>query len=251
MNGAVKLFWTGGWDSTYRLLELLLVLQRPVQPVVVISHDRRSMDIEIQAMNKIKAKIAAEWPAAAARLHETIFFESRNIRILDSVRDSWRILWKQFPLGEQNLYLSSLVVQEGLEGIEVGFHLGDRSFQKLTSRVLEPVEGVGRARLAESTRGSAVHDVWGGYVFPLHDMNKRQILLNARRHGFDHVLKSTWSCHNPTSARRPCGICNACACTIKGGYIWRFPISTLARYLVLRRVPEMLGTYKRKKPRAL
>ena len=33
---AVKLLWTGGWDSTFRLLQLLLLYEKKVQPYYII-----------------------------------------------------------------------------------------------------------------------------------------------------------------------------------------------------------------------
>ena len=51
---ATNLFWTGGWDSTFRVLQLLLLHKRSVQPYYVIDEDRRSTGMEIHTMIKIK-----------------------------------------------------------------------------------------------------------------------------------------------------------------------------------------------------
>ena len=42
----INLFWTGGWDSTYRLLYLLIVEKKYVQPYYIIDLTRKSEFIE-------------------------------------------------------------------------------------------------------------------------------------------------------------------------------------------------------------
>ena len=50
-----SLLWTGGWDSTYRLLELLLVHGGTVQPYYLIDTHRRSLRLELRTMRRIKS----------------------------------------------------------------------------------------------------------------------------------------------------------------------------------------------------
>ena len=49
------IFWTGGLDSTYRVLELLLCKKRKVQPYYIIDPDRSSTLYELKAIEKIKS----------------------------------------------------------------------------------------------------------------------------------------------------------------------------------------------------
>ena len=46
----VNLLWTGGWDSTFRLLSLVLIKRKPVQPFYVIDVGRVSTIREIKTM---------------------------------------------------------------------------------------------------------------------------------------------------------------------------------------------------------
>ena len=49
---ATPLLWTGGWDSTFRLLSLLLREQREVQPYYILDslHFRPAVPAEREAM---------------------------------------------------------------------------------------------------------------------------------------------------------------------------------------------------------
>lgn len=48
----IKILWTGGWDSTFRIVELSRK-EVTICPLYVIDNDRKSKNFEIKAMNKI------------------------------------------------------------------------------------------------------------------------------------------------------------------------------------------------------
>ena len=48
-----RILWTGGWDSTFRMLQLALEGVELVQPIYVTGTNRPSESIEIQTMNRI------------------------------------------------------------------------------------------------------------------------------------------------------------------------------------------------------
>src|SRR4249919_454123 len=55
---ATRLFWTGGWDSTYRLLWLLLVEGRHVEPIYLVDETRRSLHVERRTMQHLRERLA-------------------------------------------------------------------------------------------------------------------------------------------------------------------------------------------------
>jgi hypothetical protein len=75
----VNLLWTGGWDSTFRLLQLVLLYERKVQPYYIIDADRLSTLAEIRAMRGIKRLLIERYPRSAARLLPTIFKDLADI----------------------------------------------------------------------------------------------------------------------------------------------------------------------------
>jgi hypothetical protein len=70
-NTPVQILWTGGWDSTFRLLQLLLELKLPVIPHYVIDDTRESAPIEIRTMERIRQALADKYPETRERLHPT------------------------------------------------------------------------------------------------------------------------------------------------------------------------------------
>ncbi|HYD83353.1 MAG TPA: hypothetical protein VEA63_04860, partial [Opitutus sp.] len=63
----VDLLWTGGWDSTYRLLDLVLRKSRTVAPHYVVDPDRSGTIQELRAMRAIRQEAAKSDRAAADR----------------------------------------------------------------------------------------------------------------------------------------------------------------------------------------
>src|SRR6478672_10747010 len=67
----VNLFWTGGWDSTFRLLQLLLEHRLPVAPVYLIDDTRASTQFEFDTMDAIRDALFDAYPRAHALLRPT------------------------------------------------------------------------------------------------------------------------------------------------------------------------------------
>ena len=57
VDSAVPLLWTGGWDSTYRLLYLLLVDGTAVQPIYLVEYQRKSALHEVASMARIRERL--------------------------------------------------------------------------------------------------------------------------------------------------------------------------------------------------
>ena len=50
----INLLWTSGWDSTFRLLQLVVEQKVSVQPIYIIDTGRASTLTEIKSMDIIK-----------------------------------------------------------------------------------------------------------------------------------------------------------------------------------------------------
>src|SRR4051794_16587124 len=58
----VDLLWTGGWDSTFRLLQLLLLHRVPVVPHYLEDPTRASTQIELRTMARIGEHLGEAYP---------------------------------------------------------------------------------------------------------------------------------------------------------------------------------------------
>jgi hypothetical protein len=83
----VRLLWTAGFDSTYRLLELMQA-GRTVQPYYVIDRDRRSYPIELQRIAELRRVIAARYPEPA-RLRPVAISLRDDLSIEPDLEEAW------------------------------------------------------------------------------------------------------------------------------------------------------------------
>lgn len=227
------LLWTGGWDSTFRLLMLLLVEKRPVQPHYVFNESkRRSMAGERRAMQRIREMLDDRWPEAAARLLPTIETPLRNIAAASNVAQSYERCLHHAFIGGQYEWLARCCRERGVGGTELAIHRDDKARE-----MLEPIIGADRATLDPKFAGDARYELFKYFRFPLFDISKVEMRAAAVRNGFQDLMNETWFCHKPRNGQ-PCGVCNPCIYTIEEGLGDRVPLAGRIRYK-LRVVPRV------------
>lgn len=230
----IPLFWTGGWDSTYRLLTLLLVQQRCVQPYYVIDDARRrpSVPAERQAMQRIRQHIEARDPQAAARLLDTIECPLSAIAPDPGLQAHYEACLRQVVIGGQYEWLARFCRQRGIDGMELAIHLDD----KARTLLADYVDG-SRTALDARFAGLGPYELFRTFRFPLFDQSKTAMRERARQLGFEDLMKLTWFCHRPRGGQ-PCGTCNPCIYTIEEGLSDRIPPFGRLRYR-LRVTPRL------------
>jgi hypothetical protein len=120
----VSLLWTGGWDSTYRLLDLLLVKKREVQPYYVIDSERLSTRLEINRMKQIKRRLFKKNPNTISLLKATVFTEMFDIEQNSAITQSFNRLSEKYHFGSQCEWLARFCSQYGIASMELSFERG-------------------------------------------------------------------------------------------------------------------------------
>jgi hypothetical protein len=235
MAAMTPLLWTGGWDSTYRLLSLLLGEERAVQPYYILDNPRYrpAVPAEREAMRRIRQRLLHRYPEAAVRLVDTI--ECRLVDIdadTELARYYERCLATGF-IGGQYEWLARYCRQHGIEGMELSIHRDDKARELL----VDLIDPTSRDRLDPQFAGDCRYELFKSFRFPLFDITKRQMLAQARLAGFEDLMQLTWFCHRPRRGD-PCGTCNPCIYTIEEGLGERVPLAGRVRYH-LRVVPRV------------
>jgi hypothetical protein len=123
------LLWTGGWDSTFRVLQLLLCSRDAVQPHYIIDPERPSSGIEIATMEALRWDIARIAPAH--RLRSTVITPLERIPRDARIDAAWRELRRIVPIGEQYAWLAAYVRLKGLDTMELCIHRDDKAHKLL------------------------------------------------------------------------------------------------------------------------
>jgi 7-cyano-7-deazaguanine synthase in queuosine biosynthesis len=221
----MHLLWTGGWDSTFQLMQLLLVHGEQVEPVYLIDPTRRSTDIELRTMDAIREAIVAQYPHVRGALRPTIYVRVDELAPDQDIENAWHRIRRTWPIGSQYAWLARFCKQRNLQNLE----LGAESTQHGASALLGEYNTETTARAGYTTytltpeaRDGDVGVLFGACTFPLIRTTKLDMLGEAEARAWMPILRTTWFCHKP-AGDRPCGICNPCQGVIDEGFGWRIP----------------------------
>lgn len=208
--------WTGGFDSTFRVLSLLYS-GLTVRPYYLVETDRRGLMQELAAMVEIRRAVSEVSPPGRLL--------SLRLTLLDEVPDdlgvaeAFSTIRRCFYLGSQYRWLACFAYTLDDRSLELCVHRDDRAYA-CVSEYLRSAESSGDFG-GGSNLIRAYGKLFGKFGFPILEMTKVDMWAVAEGHGFDEILEMTWFCHKPTRWGRPCGQCNPCRYTIQEGFGWR------------------------------
>jgi hypothetical protein len=240
---ATNLLWTGGWDSTFRLLHLVLVQERRVQPYHLIDPNRKSTANELQAMSTIRKALLEKHPGAVALLLPTTFQEVVRIPPDGELTATYERLRKRRFLGAQYEWLARFCADKGLRGLELCIVRNGEM-----RAILDPFirfSGTGDDpyyEVDDRFRESDEYGLFQFFRFPTYDLAKRDMGRIAKQEAFGDLLELTWFCLQPRNGSVPCGVCHPCLFTAEEGLGRRIPLVNRMRYhlRVRSRVSELL-----------
>lgn len=226
----VSLFWTGGFDSTYRLIDLLLK-GYTVETIYLTKNidGRRSSQRERETMGKLRLSITEILPEVAENLLETV--EVSDVIIPETiskfVKDvgfsgqpkatEWAVkmgyahyVGQPINLGKQYAFLAILSMIHP-RPIEVCVIKGDRAEKFFKDKVLG--EGIHK-RIDPSYFSDPKYEflvIFRNFRLPVINMSKADMYRDARQRGFLDLLNQTWTCWKPVKgSNAPCGKCPTC-----------------------------------------
>lgn len=232
MHGAkpVEFFWTGGWDSTFRLLTLLLEHRLPVQPSYVYDERRASAPIEVATMERIREALVKAHPHTREMLLPTRIVQLHDRAPDDDIQRAFDAILRTHRIGDQYAYLARYCRDNGLADVELSIEWGPRGTPNALEPHLVPAaskEELPTFRLRDDAP-EAFRRVFGAFTFPLMGMTKLEEAQIATRNGWNELMAETWFCHRPTKDLRPCGFCNPCQYALEEGFGARIPRSRRA-----------------------
>ena len=242
------LLWTGGWDSTFRLLQCLLVLEKMVQPHYLIDARRPSTGFEILAMNSIRQRLYRQHPRTCQLLLPTCYKEVVEIQPDETITAAFnRIFYRQY-LGSQYEWLARYCKEIKNKEVELGVYGGGNIDNHIGKFTIQKSRGRDSFYMVDQKyRDTDEYQIFGCYHFPLFALNKSDMLRISKAEGFDDLMDLTWFCHHPTSQARPCGVCHPCVYAMKAGMGYRIPFWGRIRYYL--RVSSRLEHLLRKYPK--
>jgi hypothetical protein len=242
---SVQLLWSGGWDSTFRLLTLVIERRLTVQPHYIVDRTRQSLGNEMEAMESIRTGLERTFGGAVTRLLPTVFTEKDDIPPSAPVSEAMARLKLKTDgtIGSQYEWLTRYAHTQASTPLEVGVVSGDRMLAYLAGQLISEQDEAGDFyRIRDDPRDDDLL-VLRPFRFPLLDVTKRGAGAIAERSGYAHLMELTWFCHRPRPDGSPCGLCTPCNAVRREGLSRRIPLGGH-----LRRLRQVAGPYI---PRAL
>lgn len=229
----VNVFWTGGFDSSYRILELS---KKKVNiQTYYLSDNRKSEKNELNAIAEIAEDIRNN-PETQSILLPLIIYKASDVKPNKDITRSHRNLRKIAPLGSQYDWLARFAQEKKIHGLELGIE------KSTSSTVLAVINKLGAVKLItkgdisyyiidDKKSNSDLCKVLGNFHYPynLYNMTKIETLAEYKKLGFEGSINKTWFCHTPIN-NLPCGICTPCRSVVSEGMGFRLPKSSLIRY---------------------
>jgi len=219
-NSIVHILWTGGLDSTYRMVELSRK-KCVIQPHYVIDN-RKNIKNELKAIQDITAILNND-KRTIAEIRPVETFSMNDLEEYPDIQSAWEILYKkkdfksqQYPLFTRYARQKKLKLEIGLQFSKIGTvaKVVDQSY-------LMDCPDDDEVMMIDPEKGShewASFTLFQDFRFPksLYHKTKREEIEELKRQGYDKVLKKVWTCFRPVFGM-PCGHCFACQSAIYEG----------------------------------
>lgn len=228
-------YWTGGYDSTFRLCEMLIKERKIVQPLYVslsLDNDclneetcnklwfRKNRKYEKKAMNTIRKKLNTMFPFTKETLLPNIYIdEDINDNTFNNQFEEMFYqdnLWPKKRKKHQYVFLSKFAYyhKQYIDIGVLGIHHKSK-FAKFLKKNLKKedttikIKGkiVSRSNYKINNETHFLHYL----KFPIYNKTKEELYIIAERDGYHEILKYTWSCWFPNKETgNPCGNCPMC-----------------------------------------
>ena len=185
----INILWTGGWDSTFRVLQASLTQKLEVQPHYVVDPERPGSQMELDAI----ATISRRANARGALILPLICINKADIPERQAITQALLEMRGEDNVGLQYDWLARYADTLG-SPIELAIHKDDKAHALLAGQ--DPAQNA----------------VFRYFQFPVFDMTKVEMQSIARREGFLDLLELSWFCHRPIHGRS-CGVCGPCCYT--------------------------------------
>jgi len=236
MNPLVKILWTGGFDSTYRMIQLSKN-EVTIQPFYLSDKIRRSEHYELNAIQSIAYDIKKH-PETKCKVLPLIKFSVSDLKEDGDIVEAYQRLRKISWIGPQYIWLSEFAKTN--QGLELCLEKDDcdrvdnkygATYCILHNGNLKQVkEGdIDYWILDDDKSSKDLIKVFGAFHFPVINITKLRMVEEYKRLGFTEAMKKTWFCHTPVK-NKPCGVCNPCKQVIEEGLSFRIPPAGMKRH---------------------
>ncbi|RGS76396.1 hypothetical protein [Coprococcus sp. AF21-14LB] len=223
--------WTGGWDSTYRMVELSRRDDIEIYPIYIRDHTRPSLQIEINTVEKLYKQLVED-KRTKAKINPLTYIEDCDIPENIEITTAYQRIKEKIKIGSQYEYIARLAIS--YPGIELGIEKPNGEF----SGCVEVINQFGRLKECD---GGYVLDLeksskdcnmlFENVAFPIINLTEIEMLENIKNWGYIEFMKGIHFCYTP-HRNYPCGICRPCQQKMECGMEMLLPKRAQIRYKI-------------------
>ena len=235
------ILWTGGVDSTFMLLQFARK-ELELQPVYVIDPERKSIQYEIQAMERIINLLETRYASdVKARILPLKIYELKDIPQDAYLTECFRKVAGKVKIGTQYEWLSRLAALYPFLDIGVEKTIG--AFSGCLTAIMNDggfvdTDEIGRLNTEKSSEETVA--VFGKYRFPLYNLTETEMMSLVHSWGWDEIIRETWFCHHPIDGK-PCGLCRPCQQKMDDNQQNLLPVAARRRYKIFSLLKRIMG----------
>ena len=190
----MNLLWSGGWDSTFRLLQLVLNENRSVQPYYLIDPQRQSLRQELIARRNIQTRLFQEYPHSKELILPTFFYEVGDIASDEEITFAYNAYRSIKEVDYQYSWLARFCKQMSIYDMELCIEArGPYPEQTYAMRVftsfLEFTDAHSHeAHMAPEFKGTIVETIFKYFRFPIRGLTRQAMDEIATTEGWRHYL---------------------------------------------------------------
>ncbi len=204
----IKVLWTGGFDSTYRIIELSM-RDVTIQPIYVKDSKRTSMKYELKAMDDI-VNLLLHKEKTKAKILPIKQIELEKIPENKEIFQAYELFKKEAEMGIQHEWLARLALE--YNGLEIciekalGEHTPIRSSILKYGKLIDTGDGF---IIDKENSSKELNLILGNLRLPIFEKTELKMMEDIKKWGYEDVISHIWFCHSPIKGK-PCGLCNPC-----------------------------------------
>ena len=214
-----NLLWTSGWDSTFRLLQIILIEKENVQPIYIIDKTRRSLKVELEGIKKIQEKIKELHPEAYERILP-VWYVEEDLTLNKEIEESSNYINLFVKLGSQYSWLAQFCHNHNLNNVEISNDKNLRNDSLTNFLMTNYIKADTNTK--DQDKYNKVGTIFKYFSFPVSTLSKRDMLVIAKKNKWENIMYLTWFCHKPRK-NKACGKCTPCINVIKKRMGFRIP----------------------------
>lgn len=225
----INVFWTGGWDSTYRVVELSRQ-NVAIEPIYILDDNRPSNKFELEAIRKI-TYLLRNRPETIADIKDLKIIKVKEIPEDKKITEAAKVLAKEHGLGVQHDWTAR--VAKMFPGIEMCIEkaLPTAGYTPIrdTLNKYATLTWLGHGYGLSRASNENVRLIFKDIVLPIFETTEEEMLANIREIGYEDVMKNIWFCHTPIHGK-PCGMCSPCHTKMESNMSFLLPTESIRRF---------------------